>query len=80
MMLFIKQIKRAPATLLLLLIRVYQLLMSPLLGNRCRFHPSCSQYAAGCIRKHGFFLGAYLALRRVLRCHPLHHGGVDPVP
>ena len=62
------------------LIRVYQLLISPLLGPRCRFHPSCSHYAAEAIERHGPVKGGWLALRRVARCHPLHPGGHDPVP
>lgn len=65
---------------LLLLIRVYQLLLSPLLGSNCRFHPSCSHYAADALRTHGSLKGSWLALRRILRCHPWHPGGYDPVP
>ncbi|HEX8805446.1 MAG TPA: membrane protein insertion efficiency factor YidD [Candidatus Aquilonibacter sp.] len=67
-------------TPLLLLIRLYQLTLSKLLGPRCRFYPSCSQYAAEAIQKHGAFRGTALAIARVLRCHPWHPGGVDPVP
>jgi hypothetical protein len=66
--------------LLRLLIRGYQLLVSPLLGARCRFHPSCSHYALEAIDTHGAARGTWLALRRLLRCHPLHPGGYDPVP
>jgi putative membrane protein insertion efficiency factor len=62
------------------LIRGYQLLVSPLLGPRCRFHPSCSHYALEAIETHGPARGSWLALRRLLRCHPLHPGGYDPVP
>jgi putative membrane protein insertion efficiency factor len=61
-------------------IRVYQRLASPLLGPRCRFHPSCSQYAADAILRHGVFRGTYLGIRRLLRCHPWNAGGVDYVP
>jgi uncharacterized protein len=68
------------ARLLLLLIRAYQLLLSPLLGPSCRFEPSCSRYAAACIREHGALRGGYLAVRRILRCHPFHPGGYDPPP
>ncbi|WP_220347768.1 membrane protein insertion efficiency factor YidD [Alkalilimnicola ehrlichii] len=65
---------------LILLLRIYQLVISPLLGPRCRFHPSCSNYAIEAIRRHGALAGTYLAVRRVCRCHPWHPGGVDPVP
>ncbi len=67
-------------TVLVFLIRVYQTLLSPLLGPRCRFYPSCSHYAVEAIRRHGAWRGSGLALRRLLRCHPLHPGGYDPVP
>jgi putative membrane protein insertion efficiency factor len=66
--------------LLIALIRVYQLFVSPLLGNHCRFYPSCSQYAREAIEQHGALRGGWLAIRRLLRCHPWHPGGVDPVP
>jgi putative membrane protein insertion efficiency factor len=62
------------------IIRVYQLTLSPLLGPRCRFYPSCSQYALEALRAHGALRGCALALRRLLRCHPWHAGGYDPVP
>lgn len=67
-------------TILIALIRGYQLLISPLLGNHCRFYPSCSQYAREAIEYHGVLRGGWLAIRRLLRCHPWHPGGVDPVP
>jgi putative membrane protein insertion efficiency factor len=66
--------------LLLGIIRAYQRLLSPLLGPRCRFYPSCSQYAAEALQAHGLVRGSSLALRRLLRCHPLNAGGFDPVP
>lgn len=62
------------------LIRGYQVLLSPLLGQHCRFYPTCSQYAREAIDLHGVPRGLGLAIRRVLRCHPWHPGGVDPVP
>ena len=62
------------------LLRAYKLLISPLLGQRCRFHPSCSTYAMEAVRLHGPIRGSWLAARRVGRCHPLHPGGHDPVP
>ncbi len=61
-------------------IRAYQLTLSPLLGPRCRFHPSCSHYAIEAIDRHGPARGGWLALRRIARCHPLNPGGHDPVP
>ncbi len=63
-----------------LLIRGYQLFISPLLGPRCRFYPSCSHYAQEALQTHGLRRGGWLALRRIGRCHPWHPGGVDPVP
>jgi putative membrane protein insertion efficiency factor len=69
------QIKRGA----ILSIRVYQLLISPLLGPTCRFMPSCSQYTIDAIEHRGFLEGIWLGLRRLLRCHPFHPGGYDPV-
>jgi len=66
--------------LLLVLIGIYRRFISPSLPPSCRFYPSCSQYAAEAIARHGALRGSYLALRRLLRCHPLHPGGYDPVP
>lgn len=62
------------------LIRVYQRLLSPLLGPACRFYPSCSAYACECIGLHGFLRGSWLTLRRLARCHPWNPGGVDMPP
>jgi putative membrane protein insertion efficiency factor len=62
------------------LIRAYQLLISPWLGPRCRFYPSCSTYALEALEQHGLARGGILALRRLARCHPGCAGGYDPVP
>lgn len=61
-------------------IRFYQLVISPLLGPRCRFIPTCSEYAKDAIILHGTRKGCWLAIKRLLKCHPLHSGGYDPVP
>jgi putative membrane protein insertion efficiency factor len=61
------------------LVRVYQICISPFLIPCCRFYPSCSEYAISAIRSYGPFKGSFLALMRLLRCHPLHPGGYDPV-
>jgi putative membrane protein insertion efficiency factor len=69
-----------PRTILMGFIRGYQLLISPVLPASCRFHPSCSEYARQAVSKHGAGKGSWLGLRRLLRCHPFHPGGYDPVP
>ncbi len=66
--------------LLLLLLRGYQLAISPYLGANCRFYPSCSAYAMQAVDQHGVYKGGILAARRLARCHPWQAGGVDPVP
>lgn len=68
------------ARLLLALIRGYRYLLSPWWGRSCRYTPTCSEYAVEAIERHGALAGAWLALRRVARCHPWHAGGFDPVP
>jgi putative membrane protein insertion efficiency factor len=73
-------IDRAVRFLAIVPIRIYQYLLSPILPPSCRYVPSCSQYAIDAILKHGIFKGSYLAVRRILRCHPFHAGGYDPVP
>ena len=70
----------APRRLLLALIRGYQRVLSPALPPSCRFHPSCSQYALEAVGRYGALRGAWLAARRLARCHPFHPGGFDPVP
>jgi putative membrane protein insertion efficiency factor len=61
-------------------IRVYQWVLSPFIGNQCRFHPTCSHYAIEAIEARGLIRGGLLAIRRIGRCHPFHPGGFDPVP
>ena len=68
------------SAILLTLIRGYQYLFRPLLGANCRFAPTCSDYAREAILRHGAAKGTWLAVRRILRCHPYHSGGYDPVP
>ncbi|MDR0439422.1 MAG: membrane protein insertion efficiency factor YidD [Candidatus Accumulibacter sp.] len=67
-------------SLFLVLIRCYQYAISPMLGQNCRFFPSCSDYAAQAIERYGACKGGYLGLRRIVRCHPWNPGGFDPVP
>ena len=66
--------------LALKLLRAYQLLISPMLGQNCRFSPSCSNYSMQAIERFGFFKGCWLTTVRLLRCHPFHPGGHDPIP
>ena len=68
------------ARLLLGLLSVYHYTLSPLLGRNCRYFPSCSEYAAAALNRHGAVKGSWLALKRICRCHPWHPGGYDPVP
>ena len=69
-----------PARLMLLLIRFYQYAISPMLPPRCRYTPTCSQYAVEAVSKHGAFKGGWLTLKRSARCHPFGASGHDPVP
>ncbi len=71
---------QAMQTVLIALLRFYKVAVSPLLGNRCRFYPSCSDYAREAIQYHGAARGTYLAARRLCRCHPFSAGGIDLVP
>ena len=63
-----------------LLIDFYQYFISPLLPRACRFYPSCSAYTRESLQTHGLFKGGFLSLLRILKCHPFHPGGLDPVP
>ncbi|MBX9585982.1 MAG: membrane protein insertion efficiency factor YidD [Gammaproteobacteria bacterium] len=65
---------------LISILRVYQLAISPFLGHHCRFEPTCSSYSQHALRSHGVMKGLRLTVRRLLRCHPFHPGGYDPVP
>jgi putative membrane protein insertion efficiency factor len=69
-----------PSRFALRTIRLYQLTLSPFIGRQCRFHPTCSVYAAEAIGRFGVVRGSVLAIRRIGRCHPFHPGGFDPVP
>ncbi|MCF2947201.1 membrane protein insertion efficiency factor YidD [Paraglaciecola aquimarina] len=62
------------------IIKFYQIVISPMLGPTCRFHPSCSYYAISAITQHGIIKGSWLSIKRISKCHPLHSGGNDPVP
>jgi putative membrane protein insertion efficiency factor len=73
------RLTRVPRVAGITLIRVYQLAASPF-PSPCRFTPTCSTYAIGAIERHGLLKGGWLAVRRILRCHPFHAGGHDPVP
>jgi len=65
---------------LLALIKGYQWFISPMLGQKCRFHPTCSYYAIEALKTRGLVIGSWLSIQRILKCHPLHSGGFDPVP
>ena len=67
-------------TILVLLVRGYQVTLSPLLPSSCRYYPSCSAYAIEALERHGALRGSWLAFRRILRCNPFRPGGYDPVP
>ncbi|PIE61646.1 MAG: membrane protein insertion efficiency factor YidD [Desulfobacterales bacterium] len=66
--------------LLSILIKFYQIFISPMLGSNCRYYPTCSAYALEAVEKYGSFKGGVLAVKRILRCHPFRAGGYDPVP
>ena len=66
--------------ILILLIRFYQKFISPMFPAKCRFYPTCSQYTLEAVKEHGAIKGTYLGIKRILKCHPFHDGGYDPVP
>ncbi len=71
-------IVRLPGEALILLVRVYQYTLSPIVGRQCRFQPTCSNYFIGAVRKHGAIRGSLRGVWRICRCHPFHPGGYDP--
>lgn len=75
-----RTVRRLPVYLLIVLIRGYQVLLSPLLPSSCRYVPSCSAYGLEAVQKHGAWRGGWLAVKRIARCHPFRPGGYDPVP
>jgi uncharacterized protein len=66
--------------ILILLIKGYRAVLSPIMGGQCRFYPTCSCYTEEAIQRHGALRGSWLGMRRIARCHPWHEGGIDPVP
>ncbi len=68
------------SAVLVFLIKAYRLVLSPWLGQQCRFHPTCSQYALDALEQHGPYRGSWLTIKRLASCHPWHEGGIDPVP
>ncbi len=76
----LKFLLRLPRLALRLLVRIYQICISPLLPKSCIYTPTCSQYAIEALEKYGAIKGSWLAIKRILRCHPWHEGGYDPVP
>jgi len=74
------RIKTLLATPIILIIKLYQIIISPLLGNNCRYQPTCSQYSVQALKEWGIFYGLFLSLKRIVRCHPWGDSGYDPVP
>jgi putative membrane protein insertion efficiency factor len=75
----LSSINKFISNLFILLIRFYQKFISPLKGQTCRFYPTCSQYSLEAFKKYGIYKGIYLSIKRILKCHPFHHGGYDPL-
>ncbi len=76
----INKASQVSKSILIVVIKIYQQVISPWLGDRCRFYPSCSHYTVQAIRQRGVWRGCFLGGRRLLRCHPFNPGGYDPVP
>ena len=76
----IKKITKLPAKMLILLFRLYQVTLSPYIGNSCRYTPTCSNYGIEAVQKYGFFKGGWLTFKRILSCNPWGGSGYDPVP
>ncbi len=74
------RIKTLLATPIILIIKLYQIIISPLLGSNCRYQPTCSQYSVQALEQWGIFYGLFLSLKRIVRCHPWGDSGYDPVP
>lgn len=74
------RIKTLLATPIILIIKLYQIIISPLLGSNCRYQPTCSQYSVQALKEWGIFYGLFLSLKRIVRCHPWGDSGYDPVP
>ena len=77
---FVAQMHKGGVWVALVMIRTYQLTLSPFIGGQCRFYPTCSHYAREAIETHGLLRGGWLSVKRIGRCHPRHPGGVDEVP
>ncbi len=77
---FRRQLSRFGRHCLIGFIKLYQTLISPFIGQNCRFEPTCSYYTQHAIARHGVFKGGWLGIKRIARCHPWHAGGFDPVP
>ena len=76
----LKNLKKIYIKPLILLIKLYQILLSPVLKNNCRFLPTCSEYAIESLNEYGLIKGTYISLKRILQCHPYGSGGYDPLP
>jgi putative membrane protein insertion efficiency factor len=75
-----KKVLQILSLLFILLIRIYQKLISPMLGPKCRYTPTCSEYTVQALKKHGLFKGGWMAIKRISSCHPWGGSGYDPVP